>query len=218
MSQGAMTLAEGSHKSDFKTNACLILNGTEERKYILRTTFDPLSVWKSKYSAGTSPFEARINGAIREAAIIDGEIWVFGVDATVSKHIIDAVTIASQHYKIREEEILKNIYIKNMNAENEADFSLDFLVRLNKKLYKSTAEAIREACRYFGVTDNVQVHIYSHNRNPKIPQRDLHEALDSGGSSHVQTDPRRFEFTSGDNLGKASLSIKTNMHVAKFEF
>lgn len=44
MSKGAMTLAEGSQKNKFKTDATLILNGNQEREYVLRTAYDKLSV------------------------------------------------------------------------------------------------------------------------------------------------------------------------------
>lgn len=50
MSNGAMTLAEGSQHKDYKTNATLILNGIRERGHVLRTAYDYLSVWKTKYA------------------------------------------------------------------------------------------------------------------------------------------------------------------------
>ena len=50
MKKGALTLAEGSQKSDFKTDATLILNGSEDRGHVLRTAFDSLPIWKTKYA------------------------------------------------------------------------------------------------------------------------------------------------------------------------
>lgn len=36
MSKGAMTLAEGSQKDKFKTDATLVLNGSQTKEYVLR--------------------------------------------------------------------------------------------------------------------------------------------------------------------------------------
>lgn len=218
MSKGAMTLAEGSQAEKYKTDATLVLNGVEERQYVLRTSFDSLPVWKAKYAVGISPFYPRLKATIKEAALIDNEIWVFGIDGKNPQHIIEAVNVATMFYQVEARDILSNIYIKNLNVEDEHKHELEFLVRLNKDLYKSTLESIREACRHFGINYDVNIHVYSANINPKIPQRDLHEALETGGASSVQTDPRIFKFKSGNNSGSKSASIKTNMHVAKIEF
>lgn len=218
MKKGAMTLAEGSQDRRYKTDATLILNGIEERRYILRTAYDCLSVWKSKYAVNVSPFYPKLRTSLKEAALIDNEIWVFGVDGTNPQNIIDSVNIAVQFYRVKAHEILSNIYIKNLNAEDEENFGLDFLVRLNKELYKSTTEAIRTACRHFGINSEVNIHVYSSNINQKIPANELHEALKSGGASSVQTDERKLTYKSGNNLGTDVQKIRTNMHVAKLEF
>jgi hypothetical protein len=116
-------------------------------------------------------------------------------------------------------EILSNIYIKNLNTEDEPKYDdFDFIVRLNKDLYRSTTEAIREACRHFGINHDINIHVYSANINHKIPQKELHEALKAGGASSVHTDPRGFTFKSRNNLGNKSARIKTNMHTARLEF
>ncbi len=109
MSKGAMTIAEGSQAAKYKTDATLILNGSEERKYILRTSFDSLSVWKTKYAQGVSPFYPRLKASIKEAALIEDEIWVFGVDGTSMQHIIDAVMVATQFYQVGPRDILSNV-------------------------------------------------------------------------------------------------------------
>ncbi|WP_444914485.1 hypothetical protein [Microbulbifer sp. TRSA007] len=160
----------------------------------------------------------RLKTSIKEAALIDNEIWVFGIDGTNSNHIIDAVTVASQFYMIEPRDILSNIYVKNLNAEGEAGLELNFLVQLNKDLYRATTEAIMEACRHFGINSEVNLHVYSSNINPKILQKDLHQAMKDGGASSVVTDPRNMKYKSGNNLGSKGANIRTNMHVAKLEF
>ena len=220
MSKGALTLAEGSQQQKFKTDASLVLNGIEERQYVLRTAFDSLSVWKAKYAVNVSPFYPKLRTSLKEAALIDNEIWVFGVDGTNPQHIIDSVNIAVQFYQVRANEILSNVYIKNMNIEGESKFDedLDFLVRLNKDLYRSTTEAIKTACSHFGINSEVNIHVYSANNNHKIPASDLHDALKSGGAKSVTTDPRRIKYKSGNNIGTKSATIRTNMHVATLDF
>lgn len=218
MSKGAMTIAEGNQAKKYRTDATLVLNGSEERQYVLRTAFDSLSVWKTKYAVNISPFYPRLKTAIKEAALIDNEIWVFGVDGTNVQHIIDAVTIATQIYQVSAGDILSNVYIKNLNAEGESTLELSFLVQLNKELYRSTTQAIREACKYFGVNTDVTIHVYSANANHKIPQRDLHQALRDGGAASVVTDPRKMTYKSGNNVGTKSARIRTNLHVAKLTF
>lgn len=218
MSKGAMTIAEGSQADKFKTDATLILNGAQERQHVLRTAFDSLAVWKTKYAVNVSPFYPRLKTSIKEAALIDHEIWVFGVNGTNTQHLIEAVTVASQFYMINPRDILSNIYIKNLNTESEANLELSFLVKLNQDLYTATAEAIMEACRHFGINSEVNLHIYSANVNPKIPQQNLHQALKEGGASSVVTDSRNLKYKSGNNLGNKGATIRTNMHVAKLEF
>lgn len=218
MSNGAMTLAEGSNKRQYKTDATLVLNGVEERENILRTSFDSLPVWKSKYSVNTSIFCPRINSVIKKGAVIEKEVWVFGVDATKAQDIIDAVKIATSHYKVKASDILSKVYIKNLNAEKEEYYDLDFLVQLNKNLYRDTTAGIKEACEYFGIKNPVNIHVYSSNNNYKINKIDLYEAFELGGASQVKTDPRALVYKSMNNLGSMKVKIKTNLHVATINF
>jgi len=213
-----MTLAEGSQQKDYKTDATLILNGIDARGYILRTAYDPLPVWKTKYAKGVSPFYPRLKTSVKEAALIDDEIWVFGIDGNRSKDIIDAVTIATAYYKFPAKYFLTNIYIKNLNAESERDIDLKLLIRMNKELYEKTVVAIKDACAHFGVRESVNIHVYSANINYKIPKDDLHQALKSGGASTVETDSRELIYRSGSNDNQLRDRIDTNMHVARLDF
>lgn len=72
MTNAAMTLAEGN--PDFRTDATLVINDTAEREFVLRTTLDSLSVWKTKYTDPISPFQGEIKTTTKEAAFVDGEI------------------------------------------------------------------------------------------------------------------------------------------------
>jgi hypothetical protein len=190
----------------------------DARGYILRTTYDTLSVWKSKYSKGISPFYPRLKTSVREAALIDDEIWVFGIDARRSKDIVDAVTIATTFCKVPAKYFLSSIYIKNLNAEGEQGMDLKLLVDINRKLYEQTVIAIREVCVHFGVRESVNVHVYSSNINHKIPKDVMHAALKSGGASDVNTDDRNLNYKSGSNDNKLRARVDTNMHVARLDF
>ncbi len=197
---GATTLAEGGRK--FKVDVDLIFNHLKatDRKCILRTVFDDLSTWKAKYAeVNISPHEGKHKNQNKEYAIIDEEVWVFRIDGTNSRDIVTAIQIAKNHYKINASVLLKDIYIKNMNAEGEDDMGAKALVRANKSLYSKTCEAIREAAKTFMVRGELNFHVFSNKRNPKIPQADLHEALKEGGAKSVQTDPARYEFPVSKN-------------------
>jgi len=218
MSKGAMTLAEGSQKERFKTDATLVLNGSKGREYVLRTAYDSLSVWKAKYAVNVSPFYPRLKTSIKEAALIDNEIWVFGVDGTNTNDIIDAVTIATQFYLVEPKDILSDIYIKNMNAEGQHESNMPLLVKLNMALYESVTRALVEACRHFGIRSGVNINVYSSSINPKISKSELHAALKAGGASAVETDPRKVRHKVGSNNGEDSVPLVSNLHVAKLGF
>jgi len=218
MSNGAMTLAEGSQHKDYKTNATLILNGIGERGHVLRTAYDSLSVWKTKYAKNVSPFYPRLKTTVKEAALIDDEIWVFGIDGNRSKDIVDAIAIATAYHKVPAKHFLSSIYIKNLNAENERGMDLKILIGLNKDLYKKSVAAIKEACAHFGVKESVNIYVYSSNVNYKIPKDYLHQALKAGGAINVETDSRELNFRSGSNDNLVRGRIDTNMHVARLDF
>lgn len=218
MSKGAMTLAEGNQKKKFKTDATLVLNGSQEREYVLRTAYDQLSVWKAKYAVSVSPFYPRLKTSIKEAALIDNEIWIFGVDGTNASHIIDAVEIATQFYQVKPKDILSDIYIKNLNAEGQHENNMPLLVKLNMSLYEKTTQAITEACRHFGIQSGINIHVYSSNLNPKIPQSELHQALKAGGAKSVETDNRKIRHKVGSNNGQDSVPLVSNLHVAALSF
>ncbi len=69
---GALTIAEGSPK--YKTDVSLVIGGSVERKYVIRTAFDCLSIWKTKYAKNISPFYPRLRTSIKDAAVIDNEV------------------------------------------------------------------------------------------------------------------------------------------------
>jgi hypothetical protein len=218
MPNGAMTLAEGSQHKDYKTDATLILNGVDERGHVLRTAYDPLSVWKAKYAKNVSPFYPRLKTGVKEAALIDDEIWVFGIDGNCSKDIVDAITIATTYHKVPAKYFLSSIYIKNLNVENERGVDLEILVGLNRDLYKKTVIAIKETCGHFGLKESVNIYVYSSNINYKIPKDDLYQALKSGGAANVETDSRELNFRSGSNDNLLRGRIDTNMHFARLNF
>jgi hypothetical protein len=212
MTSAAMTLAEGN--PDFRTDATLIISGTAERDYILRTTLDSLSVWKTKYSDPISPFQGKIKTTTKEAAFVDGEIWVYGINATSASDIITAVQIGMQYYKVNAEDLIGNVYIKNLNAERENEMEAKALIQANKDLYQMVCEALEKAAEHLGIKQKIHLFIYSSNINHKIPQQDLHDALKKGGATQVKTDPKTYPFVSGSNCGNFKATIKSNLHLA----
>lgn len=212
MTSAAMTLAEGN--PDFRTDATLVISGSAERDYILRTTLDSLSVWKTKYTDTISPFQGKLKETTKDAAFVDGEIWVYGVNATSVSDVISAVQIGMQYYKVTAEDLISNVYIKNLNAERENEMEAKALIQANKNLYQLVCETLDKVAEHLGVKQKIHLFVYSSNLNHKIPQRDLHYALKKGGASSVQTDPKTYPFVSGSNCGKFKATIKSNLHLA----
>lgn len=213
MTSGATSLAED--KVQFKTDVNLILGNEQKlRAYVLRATHLALPQWKDhNVGVGIAPYEEchHIN---KDAAVIDNEMWVYQINATIAQDIVSAVTIASKYFRVDPAIFLRDIYVKNLNDDREDDLSKNQLIRANKQLYSGVCSALSEAARQLGVSGRLQLYVFSHNKNYKIPQNDLHEALLSGGADSVVTDIHKPWATSGSNDGKDKLKIKTNFHLA----
>lgn len=185
--KGALTLAEG--RFDYKVDVSIILNNGQAKKdFVVRTCLDQYAVWKAKYGKGGSPFKAFIKGTMKEAAIIDREVWVFGVDATKANDIFNSVKIGMNYFKVSTDDILADVYVKNLNAEGEKAMLHQALVDANKKLYADVCRAIREAAKLLGCCNLLQFWVFSNNSNHKIPKDELHQALKQGGAKSVVTD------------------------------
>ncbi|MGL6160200.1 hypothetical protein [Microbulbifer sp.] len=212
--KGAMTFAEGLY--DYKVDVDLIFNNEKDKKdFVLRTCLDQYSVWKAKYAKGASPFKAFIKGTMREAAIIDREVWVFGVDATNPHDIVAAVNIGTDYFKVRPDDIIGDVYVKNLNSECDRGVLGQTLVEANKSLYEKTCSAIMEAARVLGCSKPLSFWVYSNNKNPKINQEALHGALKKGGASSVETDKAKHSYWVGSNDGSQERKMKSNLHLAK---
>jgi len=215
MSKGAMSIAEGNHK--YKTDVSLVLNGKRVgRQCVLRTSLDQLGVWKAKYvNTAMSPFEAHIKTVVKDAAIIDKEVWVFGIDSTRPQDIVLAVEIAMRYYNVRADEILSDVYVKNLNVEQENTMGSQAVVSANKKLYSGVCKALTEAARTLSIKGALNLWVISSNINQKIPKDDLHVSLKSGGATSVTTDDAPHAFISGSNDGLFKAKFKTNLHLAE---
>ncbi len=213
-SKGAMTLAEGRY--DYRVDVSLILNnGKDKKSFVLRTCLESYSSWKAKYCKGCSPFESFNKGSVKMSAIVDNEVWVFGVDSTVSNDIVAAVQTGMNHFKVKAQDILGDVYVKNLNAECEKDMLAQTLVNANKKLYSSTCKAIIEAAKILGCSDALNFWVFSNSKNPKIKKKDLQESLTEGGAKSVVTDDEtKHVFYVGDNFGGPGQRFKSNLHLA----
>lgn len=135
--KAAMTLAEGA--PDFKVDASIVFNNQRAKNgCILRTSFNQLGQWKTKYSIPVSPFKLRHIEGTKQAAFVEDDVWVFGVDGTKVNDIVSAVKIGMHCYQVTAQDFLGDIYVKNLNVEQEAGFANHALVRANKKLYQKT--------------------------------------------------------------------------------
>lgn len=216
-SQGAMSIAEGNF--DYRVDVNLVLDGGQKvKKYILRTTLDSISVWKAKYPKNSSPFTEVIGGISKYAAVVDNEVWVFGIDSTNSSDIFTAVTIATRYFQVSAQQLIGEVYVKNLNAERENEMELQALVRANKTLYSKVCSALVDAARKLGVSGDVNFWIFSNNVNQKIPKEQLHEALTDGGATAITTDDTtKHVFLVGSNDGTSERKFKTHLHLAKLK-
>jgi len=217
ISKGAMTIAEGlySHKTDVDV---IFGDDKKVRNYVLRTSLNNLSRWKSLHTKiMTSTFEKVIKTGIKQAAIIDNEVWVFEIDSTKSEDIVAAVKIAMNYYKVKPQEIISNVYVKNLNAESEGQYNNHALVQENKKLYSGVCEALVGAAKELGIKGDIEVRVFSHSLNPKISRDNLHDALKDGGADEVVTDDKKHRVSIGSNDGNNSIRQNTNMHLATFK-
>lgn len=212
--KGALSLAEC--RPAYKMDCTLILNnGREKRDFILRTAFDSVGVWKSKNSdTPISPFQGKVELTTKEAALVDGEVWVFGIDATKAQDIFVAVKIGMDYYRTKASDVIGDVYVKNLNAENQDSFSKHDLIIENKKLYTGVCKAVLEAAKLLGVQGVINFFVISSNLNHKIPKDELHSALKDGGAVKVDTDDLQYKMWSGSNSGEHGLIIKQNLHLA----
>ncbi|WP_444926631.1 hypothetical protein [Microbulbifer sp. TRSA002] len=212
MSKGAMTIAEGDF--DCKTDVSLILNGSMFREFVLRTTFNTLDQWKSKYKKGVSPFHPK-GTPLKDAAVVDEkELWVFGVDANNVQHLVDSVRIACWRFNARPADFISSVYVKNLNVEGENEMDTLTRIKANEGLYKGVTSTIIEAAKILGVTNEVNFYIYSASKNYKIPKAELHSALKGGGAQSVKMDSGIHFFKVGSNDGSIARVMPTNLHHA----
>jgi len=213
--KSAISMAEGNPK--YKMDVSLIFGGNEERHYVLRTCLDSLTVWKTKYiDVNMAPFEARGHSTSKEAAIIEQEVWVFGIDSTISSDIEAAIKIAADWYGILPKDLMRNIYVKNLNAEREDMLAKSALIEANKGLYQGVCMATQTAARALSVSGELNFWVMSNNVNPKIPKAELHQALRAAGAIGTATARKKYRYISGSNDGTDERMLITHLHLAKF--
>jgi hypothetical protein len=207
-----MTVAEGDF--DCKTDVSLILNGSTTREFVLRTTFNSLEQWKSKYKKGISPFHPK-NTPLKDAAVVDEkELWIFGVDARNVQHLVDSVKIACWKFEARPVDFISSVYVKNLNVEGENEMDALARIKANESLYTDVTSTIIEAAKILGVTNELNFYIYSAAKNYKIPKAELHGALKKGGAQSVEMDSGIYFFKVGSNDGSIARVLPTNLHRA----
>lgn len=215
-SKGALTIAEGH--PDFLTDADIIFNnGRDKKDFVLRTTLDDIEVWKVKHKISISPFKAGSTAPQKWVARIEKDYWVFGIDARKSDDIFAAVKIGMTCYNAKASDLIREIYVKNLNIENESHcVNRELLVEENKKLYQGVCSAIMQAAKLLGVQGALNFYIFSNNKNHKLPKDELHSALRYGGAASVETDIATHKFSVGSNDGNRVFeNLLSHMHLAK---
>lgn len=213
---GALTIAEGSPA--YKTDADIIFNnGRDKKEFVLRTCYDDIGVWKSKHGVSISGFKDKSVSPQKWAAKIDKDYWIFGIDAQKPEDIVAAVKIGMRCYGVKASDLISDIYVKNLNIENEHQIGRDVIVKANKKLYEGACKAIVQAAKLLGVQGILNFHVFSNNKNFKIPMNSLHEAMMDGGAETVESDETPHKFNVGSNDGRRVFeNLISHLHLAKF--
>lgn len=120
------------------------------------------------------------------------------------------------YFKVSADDILSDVYVKNLNTEGENAMLRQALVDANKKLYTDVCQAIRDAAKLLGCQNVLNFWAFSNNANQKILKNELHEAFKEGGATNIETDDKsKHFFKVGDNFGGPGQNFKTNLHLAK---
>ncbi|AZZ92359.1 hypothetical protein EUZ85_17175 [Hahella sp. KA22] len=217
--RGALTLAEGRY--DYKTNVSLALdNDIQEKDVMVRTCLHSFEEWRATHHdySYVFPFIAWIRGEGVQAGIVDSrEVWVFQVDATRTQDIIQAVRVGMFFFNLTADDLLRDVYVKNLDVGDELGASAPALVNANRTLYENTGVALREAAGALGCGGDLNFWIYSHNNNPRMPQNALHEAVSSAGARSIVTDSVKAHWARvGNNQGDPGPLCKSDLHRAIF--
>ncbi|MDG9670658.1 hypothetical protein ONV78_23165 [Hahella sp. CR1] len=215
--RGALTLAEGRY--DCKTDVSRALDNEEqEKQVVLRTCLHSYEEWRATCHVYGFPFPflAWIRGEAVEAAIVDSrEVWVFSVNATRTQDIVRAIRVGMFFFNVTADVLLRDVYVKNLDAGDEQDLSPQALVNVNQALYENTCVALREAAHALAYEGDVNFWTYSHHNNPRMPQKALHEAFSNAGARSVITDSIKTHWTRvGNNQGDPGLICKSDLHRA----
>lgn len=77
----------------------------------------------------------------KQAAFVDNDVWVYEIDGTKVNDIVAAVKIGMHSYDVKPQELLGDIYIRNLNTNGEEDMTPPIVIKANKKLYAGVCEA-----------------------------------------------------------------------------
>ena len=120
-------------------------------------------------------------------------------------------------YNTSARDVIGNVYVKNLNAENEGMLEAAALVKSNMTLFTGVCKALIAAARELGIAVELNLWVTSHHKNPKILRVSLHEAIRSGGSRKVQTANHWPILCFENNEGSHSLRLRKHLHLAPLE-
>jgi hypothetical protein len=237
--KGAMTIGEGHWDRLYKVDASLTFSSESvQRKFVLRTTLDDIGRWRHRVTESLKrepkvPLSGDINSPAivpfkrftqdkfvmaKECAIVNNELWVFGVNGTIANDIFHAVKIGMAFYKVSAADIIGDIYVKNLNIEYENEKDAEARITANKRLYQNTCEAIKKAAQLLGINSGtLNFWVMSHLKNPKIPGNELQKALKDGGASDVQVSEKSHQMLAMQNDWQREKLISNHLYLAKLD-
>ena len=230
----AMTLGEGHYSERFRVDASLTFDSPKSnRKYVLRTVYEDYPEYLSKLEANKdfhqkiglkpenmAPIKRRM-GAVEKTAAYAGNdqknLWVFKVNATMANDIFNAVKIAMSEFNTDARDLISDVYVKNLNVNNENAMDAETRIRANRKLYTGTCRAIVEAAKLLGLSEaSLNFWVLSNIKNPKIPMKDLHEAMLEGGADEVSYSKDPIKTPVMSNNMNAQGTFKNHLHLSRF--
>lgn len=155
-------LANTGPRAAYTEAADLVISHSGNKNHqVLRTCSTPYAIWKSKYGKAASPFTALLNGKAKEAAIIDGEVWLFSTKAVKAGDLVSAIKIALNYFNASAEEFVQDVYIKHLDSTDQNAMHRQAEIIESRKYYQSVSLAVMDAAQQLGNSNELHFWVFA---------------------------------------------------------
>ncbi len=175
-------------QADYSNSVDIILSSHSDcGQFVVRSCCQAYSQWKARYHKSGSPFSVFSKGKTQEAAIVDGEVWVFGIDPIKAQDIATAVKIAMNYFNVSADNILQDVYVKDLNASQDNAMLRQALLISEKRYYQSVCLALIQAAEQLNCNNKLNFWVYGSSSLSKASnnRRELINSYQSGGLSEM---------------------------------